>query len=65
MKLKTNSGAKKRFRFTKKGKIKRKKAGLRHLLTSVKSRGRKRKLRKPALVSSAEAHRMRRLMPYG
>ena len=65
MKLKTNSGAKKRFRFTKKGKIKRKKAGLRHLLTSAKSKGRKRKLRKPALVSSAEAHRMRRLMPYG
>jgi large subunit ribosomal protein L35 len=65
MKLKTNSGAAKRMRFTKKGKIKRSRARRRHLLTVGKTESRKRHLRKAAYVESSEAHRMRRLMPYG
>lgn len=65
MKLKTNSGAKKRLKLTKKGKIKRKRAGLRHLLTTAKSSGRKRKLRKATFVSDADAAKVRRLLPYG
>jgi len=51
--------------FTKSGKIKRKRAGLRHLLTTGKSSGQKRHLRGSAQVSSAEIHRIRRMMPYG
>jgi len=42
-KLKTNSGAKKRFKITATGKILRKRAGKSHLLTK-KSKKRKRKL---------------------
>ncbi len=64
-KLKTKSGLKKRFRFTKKGKIKRKKNNLRHLLTTAKSSKRKRHLRQGTYVSDADAHRIRRMMPYG
>ncbi len=63
--LKTNSGAKKRFKLTKSGKIKRKRAGLRHLLTTGKTPKQKDNLRKGAYVGPAEYHRMRRLLPYG
>lgn len=65
MKIKTNSGAAKRLRFTKKGKMKRSRAGRRHLLTVGKTKSHKRHLRKGAYVGPSEAHRMRRLMPYG
>ncbi|MFB0527241.1 MAG: 50S ribosomal protein L35, partial [bacterium] len=44
-KIKTHSGAKKRFKFTAKGKIKHKRVGSRHKLTK-KSPKRLRKLRK-------------------
>lgn len=63
-KLKTNRSVAKRFRFTKKGKIKKKKAGLRHLL-GHKSRKRKRKLRQSSYLSAVEERRIRRLLPYG
>lgn len=63
-KLKTNKGARKRFKFTAKGKIKRKKAYLRHILTS-KSRGQKRSLRGSALIDKADAKAIKKLMPYG
>jgi large subunit ribosomal protein L35 len=52
-KMKSRSGAKKRFRFTASGKIKRAKAYRSHILTS-KVRKRKRHLRRQTLVSSQE-----------
>ena len=64
-KLKTKSGLKKRFKLTKNGKIKRKKNNLRHLLTTAKSSNRKRHLGQSTYVHDADAHRMRRMMPYG
>lgn len=48
-KVKTHSGTKKRFRFTGSGKLKRKKAFLRHILTK-KSKKRKRALGHSTLV---------------
>ena len=50
-KLKTKSGAKKRFALTGTGKIKRKNAFKSHILTK-KSRNRKRDLRSPQYVDS-------------
>jgi large subunit ribosomal protein L35 len=52
-KMKTKSGAKKRFRLTASGKVKRSKAYRSHILTS-KSTKRKRHLRKGTLVSKQE-----------
>ena len=52
-KLKTHSGAKKRFKKLKNGNIKRSKAYKRHLLTK-KSSKRKRSLRKVAYVCAAD-----------
>ncbi|NQW29432.1 MAG: 50S ribosomal protein L35 [Ignavibacteria bacterium] len=52
-KMKTNSGAKKRFKITASGGIKRQKAGRSHILTS-KSRKRKRHLRQDAMVHPAD-----------
>ncbi|HRS54627.1 MAG TPA: 50S ribosomal protein L35 [Bacteroidales bacterium] len=51
-KMKTKSGAKKRFSYTATGKIKRKHAYKSHILTK-KSKKRKRNLTHPGLVSSA------------
>lgn len=63
-KLKTHSGAKKRFFITKNRKVRHKKAGLRHLLTGMPaSRGRH--LRKLGTLSGAEAKFvLERLLPY-
>ena len=63
-KLKSNSGAKKRFKVLKSGKIKRKKANMRHIL-SKKSTKRKRHLRQGTYIDSAEIKKVRRLLPYG
>ena len=63
-KLKTKSSAKKRFKITASGKIKRKKANLRHILTKH-SANKKRTLRKSGLVASADAASIKRMMPYG
>ncbi|MGB3241687.1 MAG: 50S ribosomal protein L35 [Candidatus Omnitrophota bacterium] len=63
-KLKTKKGVKKRFKLTKTGKIKRAKAGGRHIL-SKKTRKRKRALRKSDVVDSTMEKKIRRLMPYG
>ncbi|MFN3966809.1 MAG: 50S ribosomal protein L35 [Endomicrobiia bacterium] len=62
-KLKTHSGAKKRFKVTSKGKIKYKKAGLRHLLTGMSS-NRGRKLRKPSILNKSEQKIIARCIPY-
>jgi len=62
MKLKTHSGAKKRFRRTGTGKLVRQKAGRRHLLTG-KPRDRKRRLKGQADVSSTSTLALNRLLP--
>ncbi len=63
-KLKTNKGAKKRFKLTKKGKLVRFKQGKRHLATS-KSSNRKRKLRKSTIVGGKVGKITKKLLPYG
>ena len=63
-KIKTKKAVAKRFKFTKKGKIKRSKAFKSHILTK-KARKRKRALRKAGLVSKTQVKTMKRLMPYG
>jgi large subunit ribosomal protein L35 len=62
-KMKTNSGAKKRLRTTGSGKVKRKKANLRHILTSKGSK-RKRQLRAGTYISPADQRSVDRLLPY-
>lgn len=62
-KLKTKKGAAKRFKTTGTGKVVRSKAFRSHILTS-KSAKRKRRLRKPALISSANQKAVKRLLPY-
>ncbi len=57
-KMKTRSGAKKRFSFTGTGKIKRARAYKSHILTS-KTTKRKRNLRKNTLVSKQEQRAVR------
>lgn len=56
-KMKTNSGAKKRFQQTGKGKLMRKKATARHLLSS-KSNRRKSDLGGKHLVDDTDVHRV-------
>lgn len=60
-KMKTNRGAAKRFKKTANGKIKRKKAFLRHILTKKASK-RKRALRKSSYVHKADEGRIKRLL---
>jgi len=62
-KMKSNSGARKRFRATGTGKIVRRKAYTSHLLSS-KSRKRKRNLRKSTIVDSANSKGIVRMLPY-
>ena len=62
-KMKSNSGAKKRFRTTASGKFKRGKKGKRHLLTR-KAQKRKRHLRKAGLVHTDQEKQIRAMLPY-
>jgi large subunit ribosomal protein L35 len=62
-KMKSNSGAKKRFRLTGKGKVKFKRAYHSHILTS-KTTKKKRKQRRPAILSEADVKQVKRLLPY-
>jgi large subunit ribosomal protein L35 len=61
IKLKSKSGARKRFKLTANGKIKRGSSMKRHILTK-KSTGRKRGLRKAKLVSAAETANVREML---
>jgi large subunit ribosomal protein L35 len=61
--LKTNSGAAKRFKVTKSGRVKRAKANASHLLTH-KSSKRKRSLRKASMIAKVDQKNVRRLLPY-
>ena len=60
-KMKSNTGAKKRFKVTGSGKIKRKKAFKSHILTKKSSKT-KRNLRKSTLVADADAARVKKLI---
>jgi large subunit ribosomal protein L35 len=62
-KMKSHSGVSKRFRRTGTGKIVRRKAGRRHLLTS-KKRDRKRRLKGTVVVGRGAEYALNRLMPY-
>jgi large subunit ribosomal protein L35 len=62
-KQKTHRGAAKRFKRTGSGKVQRRKAYHSHILTK-KTPKRKRNLRKPAMVDSANIQAVRRLLPY-
>jgi large subunit ribosomal protein L35 len=62
-KQKTSRGAAKRFKVTGTGKLKRRKANLRHILTT-KTRKQKRNLRKSVVVDATNARAIRRLLPY-
>ena len=60
-KIKTKSGAKKRFKVTGSGRIKREKAFQAHILTS-KSKKRKRNLRQATLVAKTDEKNIRRML---
>jgi large subunit ribosomal protein L35 len=62
-KVKSHSGAKKRFKITAKGKVLHGKMGKRHLLTA-KPTGRKKSLRGTEVMSEADAGRVRAMLPY-
>lgn len=62
-KLKTHSGAAKRFKKTGTGKIKRSKAFKRHILTS-KTTKKKRHLDMETLVDKADQKKVARMIPY-
>ena len=63
MKVKSHSGASKRFHKTGTGKFMRKKAGKRHILTT-KKRDRKRRLSGSVVADETRAAALRRLLPY-
>lgn len=62
-KLKTSSGAKKRFKVSGTGRIVRRHCNKGHILTK-KTRKRKNRLGKAGLVSSADRRNVARLIPY-
>ncbi|MFK7887245.1 MAG: 50S ribosomal protein L35 [Gammaproteobacteria bacterium] len=62
-KIKTNSGAAKRFKRTGKGGFKRSQSHLNHILTK-KSTKRKRHLRSTLQVAESDLKAVRKMMPY-
>lgn len=62
-KIKTHSGAKKRFKLSKSGKVIRAHANKSHILTKKTSK-RKRGLRKTTLVDKTNVAQMKVLIPY-
>lgn len=60
-KMKSHSGARKRFKKTSKGKVKRKQAKRAHILTK-KSPKKKRQLRDTPLVDKADEKRIKRML---
>lgn len=61
-KMKTHKGSQKRFKRTGSGKLKRGHAYTSHLAAN-KSQKQKRKLRKPAMVSSGDFKRIKNMLP--
>jgi large subunit ribosomal protein L35 len=62
-KLKTHSGAAKRFKKTGTGKVKRGHAFARHILTSKNSK-RKRQLDKDTIMDKSDTKKVKRMIPY-
>ncbi|HET9698685.1 MAG TPA: 50S ribosomal protein L35 [Terriglobales bacterium] len=62
-KLKTHSGAAKRFKKTGTGKVKRGHAFARHILTSKNSK-RKRQLDQDTIMDKADTAKVKRMIPY-
>jgi large subunit ribosomal protein L35 len=62
-KLKTHSGAAKRFKKTGTGKVKRGHAFARHILTSKNSK-RKRQLDQDTIMDKADTKKVKRMIPY-
>jgi large subunit ribosomal protein L35 len=62
-KLKTHKGAAKRFKKTGTGKVVRRHAFARHILTS-KTRSRKRRLGKAVIADDANQAELKRMLPY-
>ena len=62
-KIKTHSGAKKRFKLTKTGKVKRAHAFKSHILNK-KTTKRKRNLRKAAMTDATNEKNMKKILPY-
>lgn len=62
-KIKTHSGAKKRFKLTKNGKVIRAHANKRHILNK-KTTKRKRDLRKTTVADKTNVAQVKRLIPY-
>lgn len=62
-KIKTHSGAKKRFKLTKNGKVIRAHANKRHILNK-KNTKRKRDLRKTTVADKTNVAQVKRLIPY-
>lgn len=62
-KIKTHSGAKKRFKLTKNGKVVRAHANKSHILNK-KTTKRKRNLRKTAIADVTNVAQVKRLIPY-
>ena len=63
-KMKTHSGAKKRFKLTAKGKVRGKHANSSHILEK-KSPKRKRKFRQPRELGPSDARRVKKLLGEG
>ncbi len=63
-KMKSHSGAKKRFRFTGTGKVKYKPAKTRHILTKKTAKF-KRTARKVAILNKADTVQIKNLLPHG
>ena len=62
-KIKTHSGAKKRFKLTKNGKVKRAHANKSHILNK-KTTKRKRGLRQTTVADKTNVRQVKRLVPY-
>jgi len=63
-KMKTRKSAAKRFSFTASGRLKRKKAGMRHFMRRKKA-STKRGLRNAGFVAKVDEKRIKVLLPYG
>ena len=62
-KLKTHSGAKKRFKISARGKVMHKRAGARHLLQGMSAR-RSRFLRRREQLNPTQTKMIKKLLPY-
>jgi large subunit ribosomal protein L35 len=63
-KMKSNRAARKRFKVTGSGRVKRSKAGKSHNMR-FKPASRLRRVKKSTMVSDADEKRIKRLLPYG